>query len=515
MKEYGKYQVQTKISKKAVSYTVFFAVYMFAFSMMLTLIGSNMGYAVDNGVLEKLYYGDMILMMTGFALFGVIAGKLGKHIRKLIPPVCFLDAAGIILLPFLRQRGYIGIVELIMACALGITGGYVYFRMATGLAGEKALGRIVGMGGALSVLFQFILSEAGVGSSILCVLTGICFAVLAVGVVVTNSERAALNGEPAAAVNGEQRKAMNGELAAAKAEMRVCEAGGVSHGQLIRLCLIVAFLVVLGNFYDNWFARTLAEQTAVMELYAWPRLVLAADYLIFGWITDRWGRNALSLSVLCTALVAFLNLMLSGTASVWWVSIVLYYLLVGAIISYYNLQFLMVAPGLKHTALWAGAGRIINGITSVICGLLVISSFPTVAVMVIDLVMFAGICICMAWNGYLVPGRGKAGEQGIAGQSAGMQGGAAQNAGAQGWGEGAGSLSDAERLERFTAVYGLTEREGEVVDLLVNTEDTAAKMAERMSISRSLFQRYVAAVYEKTKTQTRAGLVRLYFEEAN
>lgn len=497
MKEYGKYQVQTKISKKAVSYTVFFAVYMFAFSMMLTLIGSSMGYAVDNGVLEKLYYGDMILMMTGFALFGVIAGKSGQHMRKLIPPVCFLDAAGITLLPFLRQRGYIGIVELIMACALGITGGYVYFRMATGLAGEKALGRIAGMGGALSVLLQFILSEAGVGSSILCVLTGICFAVLAVGVVVTNSERAALNGELAAAVNGEQRKAMNGELAAAKVEMRVYEAGGVSRGQRIRLCLIVAFLVVLGNFYDNWFARALAEQTAVMELYAWPRLILAADYLIFGWITDRWGQNALSLSVLCTALVAFLNLMLSGTASVWWVSIVLYYLLVGAIISYYNLQFLMVAPGLKHAALWAGAGRIINGVTSVICGLLVISSFPTVAVMVIDLVMFAGICICMAWNGYLVPGKGKAGS----------------SAKTQGAGEGAGSLSDAERLERFTAVYGLSEREGEVVDLLVNTEDTAAKMAERMSISRSLFQRYVAAVYEKTKTQTRAGLVRAYMEQ--
>ena len=62
----------------------------------------------------------------------------------------------------------------------------------------------------------------------------------------------------------------------------------------------------------------------------------------------------------------------------------------------------------------------------------------------------------------------------------------------------------------FAEVFSFTERETEVFDRLVNTEDSIQAIAESLYISRRTLERYISAIYEKTGVRSRIGLLKLY-----
>ena len=55
-----------------------------------------------------------------------------------------------------------------------------------------------------------------------------------------------------------------------------------------------------------------------------------------------------------------------------------------------------------------------------------------------------------------------------------------------------------------------TEREAEVFNCLVNTEDNVQTIAESLYVSRRTLERYISAIYEKTGVKSRVGLLNLY-----
>ena len=55
-----------------------------------------------------------------------------------------------------------------------------------------------------------------------------------------------------------------------------------------------------------------------------------------------------------------------------------------------------------------------------------------------------------------------------------------------------------------------TERENEVFNYLVTTEDNIQTISEHMHVSRRTLERYISAIYEKTGIKSRVGLVNLY-----
>jgi hypothetical protein len=75
---------------------------------------------------------------------------------------------------------------------------------------------------------------------------------------------------------------------------------------------------------------------------------------------------------------------------------------------------------------------------------------------------------------------------------------------------GGDKLSDKEILKKLSEKFSLTPREAEVFGLLVNTEDGLQTIADNMYISRRTLERYVSAIYGKTGTKSRIGLVSLY-----
>ena len=49
-----------------------------------------------------------------------------------------------------------------------------------------------------------------------------------------------------------------------------------------------------------------------------------------------------------------------------------------------------------------------------------------------------------------------------------------------------------------------------MIGLLVHTDDGLQAIADRLYVSRRTLERYVSAIYEKTGTKSRIGLVSLY-----
>jgi DNA-binding CsgD family transcriptional regulator len=65
---------------------------------------------------------------------------------------------------------------------------------------------------------------------------------------------------------------------------------------------------------------------------------------------------------------------------------------------------------------------------------------------------------------------------------------------------------DDEDVENYARHLHLTEREAQVLVLLVTTEDKNDKMANDLGISRRTLQRHIANVYNKAGVQSRIGL---------
>ncbi len=65
-------------------------------------------------------------------------------------------------------------------------------------------------------------------------------------------------------------------------------------------------------------------------------------------------------------------------------------------------------------------------------------------------------------------------------------------------------------VARISEEYDLTDREREVFEKLIFTEDSGQEIADALYISRRVLQRHVAAIYEKTGTKSRVGLFRIY-----
>ena len=67
------------------------------------------------------------------------------------------------------------------------------------------------------------------------------------------------------------------------------------------------------------------------------------------------------------------------------------------------------------------------------------------------------------------------------------------------------------RMEAFAEDFSLTEREKEVLRVLLVSEENVQDIAEQLLISRAALYRHIASLNEKTGTKSRIGLVQFYY----
>ena len=447
-----------------------FAIYMFEYMVTLTFIDQRSADIMGPAWQLYLHYIDYALVALGFVSFALLR-RIPEHftLRRtllLLPSVAY--GCTMLLLFLLQNVAAFSVAAMGAAYFLGLLGGMVYFCMAAALADSPRAGRVMALGASGAVLLQYLLQEywhiaAGIPVALA---LGFCAAVYLT--VRRPWEWLTQDCLPYEAPKPETARAMTGTL--------------------IRLCLNALCLYALGTIYDRQM-MLLNVQSGYEDynLYAWPRLFTIAGYLLVGFLSDAGRGRLLSVATLCTALVALLNPALFGDPAYYTTNMCLFYLHLGASLSYYNLAFWRIAPRTGWPELWAGMGRIATNLFSALLTLTPVSHLSMPAAIGVDAVLFGVLVVSMAVGGELTVARPAPPE--------------------------APEQTQEQKLHAYCRRCAFTPREAEVFERLITTDDDLQGIADSLYISRRMVQRYVSSIYEKTETKTRLGLFQSYMND--
>ena len=353
---------------------------------------------------------------------------------------------------------------------LGAFGSAVFFKSLCLLDNNTYLARLVGVSYMLGALLQIANNnlihtaafEAGVLSA---------FILLLAFVLIRAENNSIVPACPKEKPNGHTAENKNSSFAIA-----------------VILIFFVALLTCIFSTLDN--AVTLYHANGVVNIGQWPRILLALSGLLAGFLFDMAGRKYMSMIMYCVMILSAICLVVLQFSGPFTAGLIIFYLSAGFFAVFFTASFMEIARYTKMPELWAGLGRAVNNlVAAAITGgsLALLDSGNNIAITTIELILFvlASVAAFIYTNmrrSFFEKPNAKDRDK----------------------------LSDSERLQKLSEQFSLTPREAEVFGLLVNTEDGLQTIADNLYVSRRTLERYVSALYEKTGTKSRVGLVSLY-----
>ena len=291
-----------------------------------------------------------------------------------------------------------------------------------------------------------------------------------------------------------------------------------------------------------------------------PRILMAIGGFAGGMLFDLRRTRYLGITMFWVALLSFGALLGVQAGAPRAIGEFVYFLGSGVFITFYTTVFIWIAPFLRAPDLWCSMGRALNNVTAIALGvptLLVIDSTNPVAVVVLLIPLIIGINALLFAAGMLdlhprPRGEGAAGRTGqqvdapgaagniTPGQAATSERTPVASEAAHGIANGdmpvqsaatdhtpeaaehpkpgaALSVDDAAidpeaRLADFAGRFSLTPRETEVLAAATADERPLKPVAADMGISLRVLQRHLTSLYQKTGTQSRVGLTKLFWE---
>ena len=361
-------------------------------------------------------------------------------------------------------------IGLLLFLILGAFGSAVFFKSLCLLEDNTHLARLVGISYLLGVLIQIANNnlihtatfEAGILSAI----------ILLLAVTLMRAEKNSI----VPAFSKEKTNENTGE--SGKSSLKIA----------VVLILLVALLTCIFSTLDN--AVTLYHASGVVNIGQWPRILLALSGLFAGFLFDMAGRKYMSMVMYCVMILSATCLVVLQFAGPFTAGLIIFYLSAGFFAVFFTTSFMEIARYTKMPELWAGLGRAVNNLVAVtITGgsLALLHSGNNIAITTIELILF----VLASVAAFIYTNMRKSFFEGLDAKDR-------------------DKLSDGERLQKLSEQFSLTPREAEVLGLLVNTEDGLQTIADNLYVSRRTLERYVSALYEKTGTKSRVGLVSLY-----
>ena len=361
-------------------------------------------------------------------------------------------------------------IGLLLFLILGAFGSAVFFKSLCLLEDNTHLARLVGISYLLGVLIQIANNnlihtatfEAGILSA----------AILLLAVTLIRAEN-------------------NSIIPAFSKEKTNEDSGENGNGSLkiaVVLIILVALLTCIFSTLDN--AVTLYHASGVVNIGQWPRILLAFSGLFAGFLFDMAGRKYMSMVMYCVMILSATCLVVLQFAGPFTAGLIIFYLSAGFFAVFFTTSFMEIARYTKMPELWAGLGRAVNNLVAVtITGgsLALLHSGNNIAITTIELILF----VLASVAAFIYTNMRKSFFEGLDAKDR-------------------DKLSSSERLQKLSEQFSLTPREAEVLGLLVNTEDGLQTIADNLYVSRRTLERYVSALYEKTGTKSRVGLVSLY-----
>ncbi len=398
------------------------------------------------------------------------AARLCKRRGKQIG-VAVLAAAAVLCLFFMEKSGAYGMtlfLGMAVLFILGCLGSETYAVCMKTLETRNSLARQVGISYAFGILLQFINNNLVNKEWVEAVVLSVFLLVLVI--CLTKSEQTAGETEDGKI---QEKTEENGDGKIPKERI----AG-------ILLIVLVALMTCIFSTLDN--IVTLQHAAGKADIGQWPRMLLACSGLVSGFLFDYKKRafmNTIMYSVMMLSTLCVAILQLGGS---FLIGLIVFYLSSGFFVVFFTASFMEISEYMKMPPLWAGMGRAVNNLSAaVIAGasLALMGSQNNMTEIVVALVLF--VAAYMAVKKEMEERELQAGDD----------------------------ASQKSAFEQFSQAYGFTQREIEVLDLLVNTEKNIQEIAETLYISRRTCQRHITAIYEKAGVKSRMGLYQVYMEK--
>ncbi len=266
------------------------------------------------------------------------------------------------------------------------------------------------------------------------------------------------------------------------------------------LCSITACLILFIGLLDGSItSMAWAAGEGGGQVFGWPRLFLIPGYVLAGVGAWKFPKNHGIFIVLCILPIVAMNNLFYFMTDALTVSMCLFYIGLGAVIGFYHIAFLSVAPDTENPRLWASFGRVIDSAGTIVDSLLAYAITAAVPMAMSTTGMWCLILLTafLAWKKGKFPV-----VAGIPAEEAVPESGISAY----------GGVIPEKHMAEFASRYGLTAKEQAVAEQLIFTENIGEAMASELSISRRMLQTHIASIYEKTGTESRVGVVKKYYE---
>ena len=268
------------------------------------------------------------------------------------------------------------------------------------------------------------------------------------------------------------------------------DTGKIKKGDIVSILMIllVALMTCIFSTLDN--AVTLVHAGGATDIGQWPRILLALSGLAAGFIFDIKNRKYMGIVMYCIMVLSTICVAILKFAGPFMAGLIVFYLSAGFFAVFFTSGFMEISSHMRIPELWAGMGRAVNNISAAVIAnfvLTLLSSDSNLAVIILVLVLFVTVSVVAVIYTFQ---KKTFMEQLITNAD--------------------DVVDEKERLRKFSEVFSFTERESEVFNCLVNTEDSIQMIAEKLYVSRRTLERHISAIYEKTGVKSRVGLLNLY-----
>lgn len=432
------------------------------------------------------------ISVAGFLLFPLVDRLIPAGFHRAESIVFLLVCMGSFLV-VLRSQSYPVMLAAgcILFVMLGLLGSKVYYVAARVLGNTHGFGQIAGIAYALGIVLQFINNNLICNNYIqAAVLTGaiLVSVFLMIGM------------QPGIKYNAraENRNSVGNDYLLDESKDKVQEGqhqtGDITGDHMknpaqaaVFLILSVALMTCIFSTLDN--EVTLVHAAGDVNIGSWPRLLLMCSGLCAGFLFD-WKKNHIREMIMyCIMLLSTICILLIQSGGPFLIGLIVFYLSAGFFAVYFAVSFLELSFYMKEQRLFAGLGRAVNNFSAVCVSavsLSLVKEGNSLKIYMVSIVLFVAVGICLYLYAINAVKETEEPDQ-------------------------EKSRDDSDKLQNFAEAFGLTERETEVMEALLTSDDGIQELAEKIYISRAMLYRHIASLNEKTGTQNRIGLIQFYY----
>lgn len=449
------------ISLSLIKYMIWFLLFMLVESYVNTRVAE-----VISADKVELWYAIFILFTAaGFSLFGMI----GKRIENKQLPVrvlLIICALLISVISFVDVSQAIIIGSAMTLLIIGFYGGMIMHKLSACYAEENKCGIALGGTMALAILGQYAVQNlvlARVGFVI--ILEALAVILLVLEVVKSS-------------VSSDNKNKTN----------------------KLWLYIIATILMTIILSLNDAYLVDLSASSDDVKLFGSTRLFYCLSLVLAGIIYDYRKALYFNLSVACAMMLSTVAYVFLGNAVNYNVNMSIMYFYCGFYVMFLTVHFIKNNGADAATScgyLIPGLGRVARCVTTsaVTFAMLILGNSLAVEFMIgiscgISILLF----VLLASNDILIVKE----KNRLISDSLVVS-------------EPMSSFPNGKQLwDSFVKAYNFTEREKDVLEKLINTEDNIQDISEKLFISKRVVQRHITSIYEKTGRSTRIGLLQLY-----